>query len=68
MTVPRDKGTQTAAYYDPKPEYWDVALMRNGDVIERPADHRTLTRRRNPPAVSPRSTRRLEYYDGVERR
>ena len=45
MTVPRDNGTQTAAYYDPKPEYWDVPLMRNGEVIERPVDHRTLTRR-----------------------
>ena len=45
MTVPRDNGTQTAAYYDPKPEYWDVPLMRNGEVIERPVDHRSLTRR-----------------------
>ncbi len=45
MTVPRDKGYQTPAFYDPKPEYWDVPLMRNGDVIERPVDHRTLTRR-----------------------
>jgi len=45
MTVPRDKGMQTAAYYSPKPEYWDVALMRNDQVIERPVDHRTLTRR-----------------------
>ena len=43
MTVPRDNGLQTAAYYDPKPEYWDVPLMRNGEVIERPVDHRTLT-------------------------
>jgi arylsulfatase A-like enzyme len=51
MTVPRDNGTQTAAYYDPKPEYWDVPLMRNGDVIERPADHRTLTRRYTEEAV-----------------
>jgi len=51
MTVPRDKGTQTVAYYEPKPEYWDVALMRNGDVIERPADHRTLTRRYTEEAV-----------------
>jgi Arylsulfatase A and related enzymes len=32
-------------YYDPKPEYWDVPLMRNDEVIERPVDHRTLTRR-----------------------
>ena len=45
MTVPRDNGTQTAAYYDPKPEFWDVPLMRNGEVVERPVDHRSLTRR-----------------------
>jgi arylsulfatase A len=45
MTVPRDNGLQTAAYYQPKPEYWDVPLMRNGEVIERPVDHRSLTRR-----------------------
>jgi arylsulfatase A len=51
MTVPRDKGTQTAAYYDPKPEYWDVALMRNEQVIERPVDHRTLTKRYTEEAV-----------------
>jgi arylsulfatase A len=51
MTVPRDKGTQTAAYYTPKPEYWDVALMRNDEVIERPVDHRTLTRRYTEEAV-----------------
>jgi arylsulfatase A-like enzyme len=51
MTVPRDNGLQTAAYYDPKPEYWDVPLMRNGDVVERPADHRTLTRRYTEEAV-----------------
>jgi arylsulfatase A-like enzyme len=51
MVVPRDKGTATAAYYDPKPEYWDVPLMRNGDVIERPADHRTLTKRYTEEAV-----------------
>jgi arylsulfatase A len=51
MTVPRDKGTDTAAYYDPKPEYWNVPLMRNGDVIERPADHRTLTKRYTEEAI-----------------
>lgn len=52
MTVPRDKGLKTAAYYDPKPEYWDVPLMRNGEVIERPADHRTLTKRYTEEAIS----------------
>ena len=51
MTVPRDKGLKTAAYYDPKPEYWDVPLMRNGDVIERPVDHRTLTKRYTEEAI-----------------
>jgi len=51
MTVPRDNGYQTAAYYDAKPEYWDVPLMRNGDVIERPVDHRTLTKRYTEEAV-----------------
>ena len=51
MTVPRDKGMQTAAYYAPKPEYWDVALMRNDQVIERPVDHRTLTKRYTEEAV-----------------
>ena len=51
MTVPRDNGTQTAAYFAPKPEYWDVALMRDDAVIERPVDHRTLTRRYTEEAV-----------------
>lgn len=51
MTVPRDKGLQTDAYYQPKPEYWDVPLMRNNDVIERPVDHRTLTKRYTDEAV-----------------
>ena len=45
MTVPRNKGLQTEAYYEPKLEYWDVPLMRNTEVVERPADHRTLTKR-----------------------
>ena len=51
MTVPRDKGVQTEAYYAPKPEYWDVALMRSDTVIERPVDHRTLTKRYTEEAV-----------------
>src|SRR5262245_40552832 len=51
MTVPRDNGLKTAAYYDPKPEYWNVPLMRNGEVIEQPVDHRTLTKRYTDEAV-----------------
>jgi arylsulfatase A len=52
MTVARDNGYDTAAYYDPKPEYWDVPLVRNGETIERPADHRTLTKRYTEEAVT----------------
>lgn len=51
MTVPRDAGYRTAAYYAPKPEYWDVPLMQDDKVIERPVDHRTLTRRYTEKAV-----------------
>lgn len=51
MTAPRDNGYQSAAYYDPKPAYWDVPLMRNGDIIERPVDHTTLTKRYTEEAV-----------------
>ena len=51
MTVPRTEGFKTPAYYDPKPEYWDVPLMRDDVVIERPVDHRTLTKRYTEEAV-----------------
>lgn len=51
MTVPRDNGYDTAAYYSPKPEYWDVPLMQNERVIERPVNHRTLTKRYTDQAV-----------------
>jgi len=51
MTVPRDNGFKTAAYYSPKPEYWDVPLMQDERVIERPVDHRTLTKRYTDQAV-----------------
>jgi arylsulfatase A-like enzyme len=51
MTAPRNDGWQSAAYYNPKPEYWNVPLMRNGDVVERPVDHRTLTKRYTDEAV-----------------
>ena len=51
MTAPRENGYQSRAYYDPKPEFWDVPLMINGDVVERPVDHRTLTKRYTEEAV-----------------
>jgi arylsulfatase A len=51
MVAPRQNGLHSRAYYEPKPEYWDVPLMRNGETIERPVDHRTLTRRYTEEAV-----------------
>jgi arylsulfatase A len=40
-----------AAFLAPKTEYWNVPLMRNAEVIEQPADQRTLTRRYAEEAV-----------------
>ncbi len=34
-----------AAFEDPKSEYWNVPLMRDTAIVERPADQTTLTRR-----------------------
>jgi len=51
MTAPRENGLKSAAYYNPKPEYWDVPLMRNGEIIEKPVDHRTLTKRYTEEAI-----------------
>jgi arylsulfatase A len=45
MTLPADRQTRMNALLNPKPEYWDVPLMRNERVVERPVDHRTLTKR-----------------------
>ncbi len=50
-TVRIDRGFRTTAFYEPKPEYWDVPLMRGDAVLERPVDHRTLTRRYTDEAV-----------------
>ncbi|MFT4604138.1 MAG: arylsulfatase A [Rhodothermales bacterium] len=41
-----------AAFDDPRFEYWNVPLMRDEDIIERPADQRTLTRRYTEEAAS----------------
>lgn len=40
-----------ARMMDPQPEYWNVPLMRDGAVIERPADQRTITRRYTEEAI-----------------
>jgi len=38
-------------FFDPKSEYWNVPLMRDDKVIERPADQKTLTKRYTEEAV-----------------
>jgi arylsulfatase A-like enzyme len=40
-----------AIFFEPKIEYWNVPLLRNDDVAERPADQRTLTKRYTEEAV-----------------
>ncbi|MCA9056405.1 MAG: sulfatase, partial [Planctomycetaceae bacterium] len=40
------------AFDDPQSEYWNVPLMRDDQVIERPADQNTLTRRYTEEAVA----------------
>ena len=43
------KGRQ--AFNNPKVKYWDVPLMRNEDIIERPADQTTITKRYTEEAI-----------------
>lgn len=40
-----------AIFWDPKVEYWNVPLMRDKDIIERPADQTTITKRYTEEAV-----------------
>jgi arylsulfatase A-like enzyme len=39
------------AFLDPKSEYWNVPLMRGTEIVERPADQTTLTKRYTDEAV-----------------
>lgn len=41
-----------ASFWDPKIEYWNVPLMRNLEVAERPADQTTITKRYTEAAIS----------------
>ncbi|MFN4259293.1 MAG: sulfatase [Gemmataceae bacterium] len=40
-----------AIFFDPKIEYWNVPLMRDDKIIERPADQHTITKRYTEEAV-----------------
>ncbi len=46
-----DVAAGTEKLKDPPKEGWDVPLMRNGEVVERPADQATLTKRYTEAAV-----------------
>ena len=39
-------------FWEPKIEYWNVPLMRNEEIIERPAEQRTITKRYTEEAVA----------------
>jgi arylsulfatase A len=39
------------AFWDPKPEYFNVPLMRGEEIVERPADQYTITKRYTEEAV-----------------
>lgn len=45
-------GDWLSAFMNPAVEYWNVPLMRGEEIIERPADQTTLTRRYTDQAVS----------------
>ncbi len=48
-----DVGPQgRAAFLDPKLEYWNVPILRDTDVVERPGDQTTITRRYTEEAIS----------------
>ena len=47
----RVAGEGRQAFWDPKVEYWNVPLMRDEEVIERPADQNTLIKRYSQEAV-----------------
>jgi arylsulfatase A-like enzyme len=41
-----------AAFLEPRSEYWNVPLMRDARIVERPADQTTITRRYTEEAVA----------------
>ena len=44
-------GQGREAFKNPKVEYWNVPLMRNTEIVERPADQNTLTKRYTEEAI-----------------
>ncbi|MBN1361156.1 MAG: sulfatase [Sedimentisphaerales bacterium] len=44
-------GEGRQAFFDPKVEYWNVPLMRDDKIVERPANQNTITKRYTEEAV-----------------
>ncbi len=44
-------GDGRQAFWEPKVEYWNVPLMRDEEIVERPADQNTITKRYTEEAV-----------------
>ncbi|MEM8486101.1 MAG: sulfatase [Bacteroidota bacterium] len=44
-------GEWRSIFWEPEPEFWNVPLMRDEEIIERPADQYTITRRYTEEAV-----------------
>ncbi len=47
----RVAGEGRKAFWEPKTEYWNVPLMRDEQIVERPADQETITKRYSEEAV-----------------
>ncbi|MFK7843714.1 MAG: sulfatase [Rhodothermales bacterium] len=45
-------GEWRSIFWDPKPEFWNVPLMRDEEIVERPADQYTITRRYTEESVA----------------
>ena len=45
------KLTRKQRFWDPRIEYFNIPLMRNTEVVERPADQRTITKRYTEEAI-----------------
>ena len=56
------RGTRAEVFRNPEYQSWNVPLMRNNDIIERPADQRTITKRYTEEAVSFIQTHREEPF------
>ncbi|NLZ03709.1 MAG: sulfatase [Phycisphaerae bacterium] len=55
-------GEGRQAFWGPKVEYWNVPLMRNEEIVERPADQNTLIQRYSDEAVRFIETRKDEPF------